>query len=316
MAELNQLELQFLLLNNFTLVIPKDEMQRYAEQLILFSSNNSVLLPSVSSPSSFPSTPRPAGTIPIATSPRHHDMAAPMRSMGAIDAYGGRIPGSELHTPSATGPTVNTGAPMSRQAAHRGMESNALSRVINSHQHHPHHALNGSVNGTGFSSSHSSSSKLRQQEDSESESGEGTGAETETETETETEAETETDGGWTTDDEPTIRPPKSSVGSSSSSSRSSGASDARSICSSTSEGGEGDDESEDPDHIMDDIDEEDSEEGGRTPEHGARVQGGDDREVEVEVAKDAERTPERRPFLSMAKITPPGRQEHGVIPSP
>ncbi|KAJ3713823.1 cyclin-domain-containing protein, partial [Lentinula raphanica] len=29
LAELNQLELQFLLLNNFTLVIPKDEMQRY-----------------------------------------------------------------------------------------------------------------------------------------------------------------------------------------------------------------------------------------------------------------------------------------------
>ncbi|KIK65740.1 hypothetical protein GYMLUDRAFT_128313, partial [Collybiopsis luxurians FD-317 M1] len=29
LAELNQLELQFLLLNNFNLVIPKDEMQRY-----------------------------------------------------------------------------------------------------------------------------------------------------------------------------------------------------------------------------------------------------------------------------------------------
>ncbi|KAE9398286.1 cyclin-related 2, partial [Gymnopus androsaceus JB14] len=29
LAELNQLELQFLLLNNFTLVIPQDEMQRY-----------------------------------------------------------------------------------------------------------------------------------------------------------------------------------------------------------------------------------------------------------------------------------------------
>lgn len=36
-AELNQLELQFLLLNDFRLVIPKDEMQRYAEQLLLFS---------------------------------------------------------------------------------------------------------------------------------------------------------------------------------------------------------------------------------------------------------------------------------------
>ncbi|KAH6915537.1 hypothetical protein BKA70DRAFT_1557798 [Coprinopsis sp. MPI-PUGE-AT-0042] len=35
--ELNQLELQFLLLNDFRLVITKDEMQRYAEQLIHFS---------------------------------------------------------------------------------------------------------------------------------------------------------------------------------------------------------------------------------------------------------------------------------------
>lgn len=34
--ELNQLELQFLLLNDFRLVIPVDELQRYADQLILF----------------------------------------------------------------------------------------------------------------------------------------------------------------------------------------------------------------------------------------------------------------------------------------
>lgn len=36
MNELNQLELQFLLLNDFRLVIPVDELQRYADQLILF----------------------------------------------------------------------------------------------------------------------------------------------------------------------------------------------------------------------------------------------------------------------------------------
>lgn len=36
MNELNQLELQFLLLNDFRLVIPLDELQRYADQLILF----------------------------------------------------------------------------------------------------------------------------------------------------------------------------------------------------------------------------------------------------------------------------------------
>lgn len=40
LPELNQLELQFLLLNDFRLVIKGDEMQRYAEQLILFSKSN------------------------------------------------------------------------------------------------------------------------------------------------------------------------------------------------------------------------------------------------------------------------------------
>ncbi|KAG6855185.1 hypothetical protein H0H87_007061, partial [Tephrocybe sp. NHM501043] len=38
LAEFNQLKLQFLLLNNFCLVISSVEMQHYAEQLILFSS--------------------------------------------------------------------------------------------------------------------------------------------------------------------------------------------------------------------------------------------------------------------------------------
>lgn len=35
-SELNQLELQFLLLNDFNLVIPLDEMQRYADQLLAY----------------------------------------------------------------------------------------------------------------------------------------------------------------------------------------------------------------------------------------------------------------------------------------
>ncbi|KAG6815277.1 hypothetical protein H0H87_003375 [Tephrocybe sp. NHM501043] len=38
LAGLNQLELQFLLLNDFRLVISSAEMQRYAEQLVLVSS--------------------------------------------------------------------------------------------------------------------------------------------------------------------------------------------------------------------------------------------------------------------------------------
>ncbi|KAF8826375.1 cyclin-domain-containing protein [Lentinula edodes] len=297
LAELNQLELQFLLLNNFNLVIPKDEMQRYAEQLILFSSNKSPSLGVSSSSSSI--TPRPTAT--SATAPPQSNDMVPMHCMGAIDAYGGPIPGGESPASSSLPPSTNlpfsqSGTSMTRQGARPGVESNALSRIINPSQHQPHHALNGLVNGNGFSSS----LRMQHQEDSEFE-----GAETETETETE--AETETDGGWTTDDEPTIRPPKSSAGSSSSSSRSSSASDALSICSSVSENDsvEGDDERED--HVMSDID--DDEEGGRTPEHSAQA----------ETSKDGEKTPERKPFqslLGMSKITPPGRREHEATDSP
>lgn len=61
-GELNQLELQFLLLNDFRLMIAMEEMQSYAEQLIRFSENNSD--PSFSSLSQYPSSsnqPSPAG---------------------------------------------------------------------------------------------------------------------------------------------------------------------------------------------------------------------------------------------------------------
>ncbi|KAJ7638465.1 cyclin-domain-containing protein [Roridomyces roridus] len=128
-TELNQLELQFLLLNDFRLVIPREEMQRYAEQLIVFS--NSPTLPPIPAP-----------------------VAAPMQAMGAIDAYGGRVPNG-THPPS-------------------------------------------------------SSNKTPRRPPVEAE---------DTETETETEG-TETDGGWTTDDEPTIRPAHSSADSSSDDTRS------------------------------------------------------------------------------------------------
>ncbi|KAJ7937420.1 cyclin-domain-containing protein [Mycena leptocephala] len=154
-AKLNQLELQFLLLNDFRLVIPRDEMQRYAEQLILFSN----------APDAVPPAP----------------VAAPMQAMGAIDAYGGRVPTQQ------------------RPARHR---------------HSP------MANKTP-------SFRPRAPPDND---------DTETETETETEG-TETDGGWTTDDEPTIRPAHSSAGSSSD--------DTRSLSSADDTGDEGDDEAGD-----------------------------------------------------------------------
>jgi hypothetical protein len=40
--ELNQLELQFLLLNDFRLVIPREEMQRYGDRLLGYSEEGSV----------------------------------------------------------------------------------------------------------------------------------------------------------------------------------------------------------------------------------------------------------------------------------
>ncbi|KAK0206123.1 cyclin-domain-containing protein [Desarmillaria ectypa] len=165
LAELNQLELQFLLLNDFRLVIPADEMQRYAEQLIIFSSDSS----------------------PPPSSSTASTAAVPTHAMGAIDAFGARVHDHPQATASC-------------------------------HQHGP--------------------------------------PESEEEPETETETETETDGGWTTDDEPTIRPAHSSAGSE----------DSQSICSTQ------EDDARDS--------EMDTTAGEKTPEHIAK-------------GEDGERTPDR-----------------------
>ncbi|KAI0786478.1 cyclin-domain-containing protein [Abortiporus biennis] len=62
-AELNQLELQFLLLNDFRLMISMEEMQSYAEQLIRFSQSNAdpSVPPFTPYSASYPHTPSPAG---------------------------------------------------------------------------------------------------------------------------------------------------------------------------------------------------------------------------------------------------------------
>jgi len=80
-AELNQLELQFLLLNDFRLVIPVEEMQRYADQLFLYSTShaspptptsaiNPVTPPTVpmpvDAPRSAPETAAAVATTPVA----------------------------------------------------------------------------------------------------------------------------------------------------------------------------------------------------------------------------------------------------------
>lgn len=42
LPELNQLELQFLLLNDFTLVVPPEELSRYATQIISYAQNKNI----------------------------------------------------------------------------------------------------------------------------------------------------------------------------------------------------------------------------------------------------------------------------------
>lgn len=79
-AELNQLELQFLLLNDFRLMISAEEMQRYAEQLIQFSQSNRHQTSSAASPQPSPISPinqspaRPSNfMVPPSREPVHHE---------------------------------------------------------------------------------------------------------------------------------------------------------------------------------------------------------------------------------------------------
>ncbi|KDQ29564.1 hypothetical protein PLEOSDRAFT_1096664 [Pleurotus ostreatus PC15] len=210
-AELNQLELQFLLLNDFRLVISPAEMQRYAEQLIVFAhSDNPTAVPI--SHSSLPPQPTPSTHTPTTPSSTHtsrvpHGAAA----MGAVDAYGGRIPDDRqsYHHPQ---PEIKPHQPV--YDTHSAPHSSQFHRVSSSSSRSVE--VNGDHTKTPFS-------KPRYAPEDE---------ETETETETENDV---ADGDDTTDDEPTIRPARSAGGSCASSS------DTQSLCSvSTDEGDTGD----------------------------------------------------------------------------
>ena len=87
-AELNQLELQFLLLNDFRLMIPAQEMQRYAEQLIQFSRTSRDSATTATSPS-----------VPIIQSP-----AGPANFMSGVDPS--REPAAAHHTSGHQTPQV------------------------------------------------------------------------------------------------------------------------------------------------------------------------------------------------------------------
>ncbi|KAJ7590722.1 cyclin-domain-containing protein [Mycena floridula] len=195
-SELNQLELHFLLLNDFRLVIPQDEMQRYAEQLIAFSNSPTAgsldtVSPQPHIPVSTPSAFSSAGSFSGA-------VATPTHTMGAFDAYGGHLPGETSSVYGAY--SGHPKAPDAPQSSFAPIQRSSPSRF-------------------------SQMGKLVSEASKKNETDE-----------TETETETETDGGWTTDDEPTIRPPHSSAGSSE---------DSRSICSNSDVGDDGADPEDD-----------------------------------------------------------------------
>ncbi|GAA5993719.1 hypothetical protein JCM11641_000857 [Rhodosporidiobolus odoratus] len=126
LSELNQLELQFLLLNDFRLKIPTDELQRYADQLILYwvgrdrktphPASNPLPLPPVPRP--IPSPSQDKGTPARPESPSEGSVAAQWKWAGfagqakVVDEGMPRPSGStSTLTPSVSSPTANAPAP-------------------------------------------------------------------------------------------------------------------------------------------------------------------------------------------------------------
>lgn len=169
LPELNQLELQFLLLNDFRLVISSEEMQRYAEQLILFSRSSGMIggvgvdAVGAGGVGAGPST----GAAPMTGG---IGVAAPMSAMGAIDAYGGRVADDGRRT--RTSPSASASSTSSR-----------------------------SSHGSTYADADTSASTAHQQGGATEEEEE----DAETETEVGTEDGDEASSTNTTDDEPTIR---------------------------------------------------------------------------------------------------------------
>ncbi|KAL0949192.1 hypothetical protein HGRIS_009270 [Hohenbuehelia grisea] len=198
-AELNQLELQFLLLNDFRLVIRQDEMQRYAEQLIIFSESQHPSL--ATSPLSQPhlSSSPPSSAAMTRSGPA---------AMGAVDAYGGRIPGDDHSHPQRH---QSQSTPNGR---HHDSSSAFTSHTSPSNSSASASASTSSPRPTNSNKTPSFRARSNTQSD--------TGDDTETEADTETDGDTDAadTADETTDDEPTIRPAHSSAGSSSEDTRS------------------------------------------------------------------------------------------------
>ena len=178
-----------MLLNDFRLVISSAEMQRYAEQLIVFSrsSDPALLLkhPAIQQPQPVASSAAVSPHRQQKTSPNVNVRVVSPTGMGTIDAYGGHVPSSESSTSHAV--------PMSKMQV-QGSSVPKLGYPT------PRTPRSAGINGGGAHYPHPPPPPSPDTPDDEDE--------------VETETETETDGGSTTDDEPTIRPGGGSVCSS------------------------------------------------------------------------------------------------------
>ncbi|KAG8741039.1 hypothetical protein FRC10_003423 [Ceratobasidium sp. 414] len=115
-SELNQLELQFLLLNNFRLSIPIDEMQRYAEQLLQYSAG-------MSPEDAFaPSATAPPPPVPVAPAPQ----PAPFMNRTRTEPEPHRPAHLQLR-PNTTTPTVSGGTSPGHLSS--SFSTNSFSRV-------------------------------------------------------------------------------------------------------------------------------------------------------------------------------------------
>lgn len=187
LPELNQLELQFLLLNDFRLVISSEEMQRYAEQLILFSRSSGMMGGAVDGQdhTACSSGANGAGagigvgggaTSSACGSNAGASVAAPMSAMGAVDAYGGRMADdTNMRTRKSTSAIPSS-------SKHHSHSHNHLSHHHHNRTHH-HHRHNSTTT----------------QDSDTYDNGDDDDAETEVGT------EDGSVGTNTTDDEPTIR---------------------------------------------------------------------------------------------------------------
>ena len=112
-AELNQLELQFLLLNDFRLSIPTDEMQRYADQLIRFAQTRNG------------SGGGEPWVSPALDDQRAMPVSRPLQSMGAFDAFGGAIGGVDGVVTDSEAPRNST----PRRSMTNGIHANSAADI-------------------------------------------------------------------------------------------------------------------------------------------------------------------------------------------